>query len=138
MVDFLKKVVDVFQVGPDSIRFAAIAYSTNAVVEFTFDTLRGSNINKAGYKNLLDSITRQRGYTFIDRALHMANSDIFTTSNGMRPNVQKVQFDNNLFIYSFIHSFIYLFIHSFIYSFIHSFIYYLFIYLFIAKCKWFI
>ena len=103
MLEFLKKLVDFFQVGPDNIRFAAIAYSTNAKVEFTFNTLRGSNLTKAGYKNLLDSIQPQWMETYIDRALELANTGIFTTFNGMRSNVQKVQWDKNLFTYLFIY-----------------------------------
>ena len=36
-------------------------------------------------------IRQSRGFTFIDKALRMASTEIFAEENGMRPNVTKVR-----------------------------------------------
>ena len=37
-----------------------------------------------------DRMTHQRGFTYTDKALQLAERDVFQTSNGMRINVPKV------------------------------------------------
>ena len=90
MQDFLKKVTNVFNVGPDGTHIAVIAYSTNAKLEFTFNTLSGAQITADEYGELIDKIGFQRGFTYIDKALIMADEQVFTTSAGMRPGVSQV------------------------------------------------
>ena len=90
MKEFLQKVTNVFNVGPDSTRIAVIAYSTNAKLEFTFNTLSGAQITAEEYGKLIENIGFQRGFTYIDKALIMADEQVFTTSAGMRPGVSQV------------------------------------------------
>ena len=39
---------------------------------------------------MIDRMTWQRGYTYTDKALQLADTDIFQIANGMRLNVPKV------------------------------------------------
>ena len=82
--------VQAFNVGPDKTHIAVLAYSTRAVVEFRFNRLTGSEVTEEGYNGLIDRIRFQRGYTFIDKALLLADSEIFTTAAGMRPELPQV------------------------------------------------
>ena len=90
MLDFLKKVVNEFNVGPDGTHIAVVAYSNDANLEFTFNTLSGAQITAEGYGKLIDKIRFQRGFTYIDKALIMADEQVFTTAAGMRPGVSQV------------------------------------------------
>ena len=90
MLDFLKKVINAFNVGPNGTHIAAVAYSTNAVVEFTFNTLSGAQITAEEYGKLVDKMHYQRGFTYIDKALIIADEQVFTTSGGVRPEVPQV------------------------------------------------
>ena len=90
MLQFLKDMVKAFNVGPDKTHIAIVAYSTRAVLEFKFDRLKGSQITEAGYKSLIDRIGFQRGFTFIDKALILADQKVFQRSAGMRPEVPQV------------------------------------------------
>ena len=90
MLQFLKDMVKAFNVGPDKTHVAVVAYSTGANVEFKFDRLKGSEITEEGYYGLIDRIRFQRGFTFIDKALALANQQIFTTGSGMRPELPQV------------------------------------------------
>ena len=91
MINFLKEVANVFNVGPDGTHIAVIAYSSDAKLEFTFNTLSGAQITAEEYGNLIDKIEFQRGFTYIDKALIMADEQVFTTSAGMRPGVSQVR-----------------------------------------------
>ena len=90
MLKFLKDMVKAFNVGPQNTHIAVVAYSTNAKVEFTFNRLTGSEVSEEGYYGLIDRIRFQRGFTFIDKALKLANEQIFSTSAGMRPALPQV------------------------------------------------
>ena len=90
MLQFLKKMVKGFNVGPDKTHVAVVAYSTGAKVEFRFNRLNGSAVTEKGYYYLIDRIRFQRGYTFIDKALLLADGEIFTTAAGMRPELPQV------------------------------------------------
>ena len=91
MKNFLREVTNVFNVGPDGTHIAVIAYSTNAKLEFTFDTLSGAQITADEYGKLIDKIGFQRGFTYIDKALIMADEQVFVSSAGMRPGVSQVR-----------------------------------------------
>ena len=90
MLQFLKDMVKAFNVGPDKTHIAVLAYSTRAIVEFRLNRLTGSAIIEEGYYGLIDRIRFQRGYTFIDKALLLADREIFTTEAGMRPQLPQV------------------------------------------------
>ena len=90
MLQFLNEMVGEFNVGPDKTHIAVVAYSTRARTEFRFDSLTGSAVTKQGYATLINRIRFQRGFTFIDKALLLADSEIFTTGAGMRTQVPQV------------------------------------------------
>lgn len=79
-----------FNVGPDNTHIAVVAYSTNPKLEFTFNALSGAQITVEEYGKRINKIRFQRGFTYIDKALKMADEQVFVTSAGMRPNVDKV------------------------------------------------
>ena len=84
MIQFLKDMVKAFNVGPQKTHIA------NADVKFRFNRLTGSAVSEEGYYGLINRIRFQRGYTFIDKALKLANKQIFSTNFGMRPALSQV------------------------------------------------
>ena len=90
MLEFIKEMVKAFNVGADKTHIAVVAYSTNAEVAFKFDALTGPSVTEEGYGRLIDHIKFQKGFTFIDKALLLADKEVFTTAAGMRPEVPQV------------------------------------------------
>ena len=87
---FVKKVINEFNVGPNGTHVAVVVYSTNAKLEFPFNVVSGYEITAEEYGKRIDRIRYQRGFTYIDKALKLANEQVFVTSAGMRPGVPKV------------------------------------------------
>ena len=90
VLNFLKRFIDEFEVSPSGNHFASISYSTMPKVDFRFNTLAGNKLNSYELKRLVDKIPHQKGYTFIDKGLLLANEKIFSVEGGMRPAVRKV------------------------------------------------
>lgn len=90
MKAFLNQIISEFQVGDDGTHVAMVAYSSNAKVEFKFNTLTGSKRTAAEYAKLVNAMRWQRGYTFIDKGISKANQEVLTAVAGMRENVEKV------------------------------------------------
>ncbi|XP_015750459.1 PREDICTED: uncharacterized protein LOC107330348, partial [Acropora digitifera] len=90
MLEFIKEMVKAFNVGADKTHIAVVAYSTDAKVEFKFDALTGPSVTEEGYGRLIDRIRFQRGFTFIDKALLLADREVFTTAAGMRPELPQI------------------------------------------------
>ena len=90
LLDFLKQVINEFNIGPDGTHVAVVAYSTNAKLEFPFNAVSGDEITAEEYGKRIDRIRFQRGYTYIDKALKLANQQVFVSSAGMRSDVPKV------------------------------------------------
>ena len=87
MKRFLKAVVSRLDVSQSATHVAAIAYSTKPVVVMRFTGAQDTNeVNR-----LFDGMLWQRGFTYTDKALQLADTDLFQTTNGMRPNVAKVK-----------------------------------------------
>ena len=86
MKRFLKALVSRLHVSPSAAHIAAIAYSNSPVVVMRFNGVQGTNqVNQ-----MLDRMRFQRGFTYTDKALLLADSDLFQSSTGMRSNVPKV------------------------------------------------
>ena len=86
MKRFLKALVSRLDVSPSAAHIAAIAYSNSPEVVMRFNSVQSTNqINQ-----LLDRMRYQRGFTYTDKALLLADSDLFQSSRGMRSNVPKV------------------------------------------------
>ena len=90
MLEVIKEMVKAFNVGTDKTHIAVVAFSTKAKVEFKFDALTGPSVTVEGYGRLIDHIKFQKGFTFIDKALLLADKEVFTTAAGMRPEVPQV------------------------------------------------
>ena len=88
--NFIRGLVDSFQVDEDYTHIAIIEYSTTASVQLHFNDLSGKNLTRQNVKEKVQSMPHKRGYTYIDRALRMADRDVFTYAAGMRYNVDKV------------------------------------------------
>ena len=56
-----------------------------------FNDYQGTDEVNRGF----DAMRYQRGYTYTDKALQLADSDLFQTSNGMRLSVPKVRSRRN-------------------------------------------
>ena len=98
MKDFVKDLVEEFNVSPEGVHFAIVQYSTRPRVKLSFKGLHVSYVNTDQVKRRVDRMRWDRGFTFIDRALKKAETYIFTTAKGMRkgvPTVSKLKLTNN-------------------------------------------
>ena len=86
MKRFLKALVSKLDISASNTHISAVAYSNKPEVVYRFNNRQGTDdVNSA-----FDGMRWQRGLTYTDKALLLANSDLFQTANGMRPNVGKV------------------------------------------------
>jgi len=86
MKRFVKAMVSKLDVSNSATHVAAIAYSNNPEVVWRFRNFQGTDeVNR-----VIDRMPWQRGYTYTDKALLLADRDLFQTFNGMRLNVPKV------------------------------------------------
>ena len=90
VIEFLKDSIVAFDVSPSGSHVASISYSSYAVVNFRFNTLKGERLNANELSKFADKMKHQRGYTYIDRALLLADKEIFSQRGGMRQAVRKV------------------------------------------------
>ena len=87
MKRFLKALVSKLDVSPSSTHISVVAYSNNPEVVLRFRNRQGTDeVNRA-----FDGMRWQRGFTYTDKALLLADSDLFQRANGMRSNVAKVK-----------------------------------------------
>ena len=87
MKRFLKALVSKLDVSPSATHISAVAYSNNPEVVLRFRNRQSTDeVNSA-----FDGMRWQRGFTYTDKALLLADGDLFQSSNGMRPNVAKVK-----------------------------------------------
>lgn len=89
--DFIEKMLDGFDISEKGTHIAIVEYSTKPTVQIKFNEFSGAFLNAANLKRKIRKIKQSRGFTFIDKALQMASTEIFTEENGMRPNVTKVR-----------------------------------------------
>ena len=81
--EFVKKVVDFFNIGRTGTHIGVVQYSTNTVAEFNLVTY----FTKSEMKQAVDRIPYQSGWTFTAEALKFLRNQIFTKQAGMRDNV---------------------------------------------------
>lgn len=89
---FIKSIIIGFEVSEDHTHIAIIEYSTKASVQLKFNDFTGRALNRYNVKGRVNRIPHRRGKTFIDRALRLANEEVFTEKAGMRDWVKKVIF----------------------------------------------
>lgn len=83
---FLMSVTSKLDVGQGKTQVSAIAYSSDPKVEYRFTDRQSTEEVNA----LLEGMAWQRGYTYIDKALMLADRELFTAPSGMRSNAAKV------------------------------------------------
>lgn len=83
--------MDAFDVSPDGTHFALLEYSTDPKVYLRFNDFADAQLNGVNVKRKVEEILQSKGKTFIDKALELANQEIFTTEGGIRPDVKQVR-----------------------------------------------
>ena len=96
----MKRIIDHFEVSPDVSQVALLEYSDEPKVYLKFNDLIGAQLNGVNVKRKVEEILQSKGKTFIDKALNLANQEIFTEESGMRPGVKKVSFCNNVSLFA--------------------------------------
>lgn len=91
LLRFIRDIVFGFEISEDFTHIALIEYSTQASVQLKFNDLTGRNINRYSVNRRVNRIPHRKGYTYIDRALRLANEQVFTYEAGMRDYVKKVK-----------------------------------------------
>ena len=100
---FLERLVDEFDISESGTHVALVEYSTKASVQLRFNEFTGAQLNAVNVKRKIQKLPHTRGYTYIDKALDLADTELFSEKGGMRANVSKVnwsqknQFKKNLF-----------------------------------------
>ena len=87
MKRFVKSIVSQLDVSSSTTRIAVIAYSTDPEVVMLFRNFQGTDM----VNRVVDNMRWQRGLTYTDKALLLADRSLFQTSNGMRLYVPKVK-----------------------------------------------
>lgn len=93
MKDFTEALVQSFDISDQGTHVAALMFSNDAEVLIRFNDFTGPNNNAESVSRRIRSFGRSGigGQTFINKALDLANSDVFTEANGMRgPETKKV------------------------------------------------
>ena len=70
--------------GPVGRRVGVITYGADAYVAMDFNSLQGSNLSSDNVKDLINDLKPTGGPRFIDKALKLANSRLFTHDARMR------------------------------------------------------
>ena len=86
MKNFVSRAVDHFKIGSEDTHVAVLSYGTESKIEFNFNDKLFSNVD---VKNAVGEIGYFGGGSRLDSALSLADSKIFSKSEGMR-NVFKV------------------------------------------------
>ena len=100
--DFVKRIIDSFDVSPGGSQFALLEYSDEPKVYLRFNDFTGAQLNGVNVKRRVEEIIQSEGKTFIDKALILANQEIFTRENGMRPGVKQVSHISNEYFREFV------------------------------------
>lgn len=87
---FLQRLVDEFDISESGTHVALVEYSTNASVQLRFNEFTGAQLNAVNVKRKIERLPHAQGFTYIDKALNLADMEILTEKGGMRANVSKV------------------------------------------------
>lgn len=97
LLAFVKDAISSLNVSPKGSHVASVSYSSYPKVDFRFNTLTNDKLNAKELRKFVDAIKHQRGFTYIDRALKLANEELFSDKGGMRQAVRKVLMQANVF-----------------------------------------
>lgn len=89
---FTTSIIDELDISPSGVHVAVITYGENATIVLKFNDLQGKQDNRDELKRFINTLTPMRGTPRIDRALQVAERELFTTEAGSRPGVPKVMF----------------------------------------------
>ena len=95
---FLERLVNEFDISETGTHIALIGYSTTASVVLKFNDLVEGKLNAVNVKRYIQNVPHTRGFTYIDKALNLADKEVFNEKNGMRKDVSQV----NLFLLIFV------------------------------------
>ena len=70
--------------SPNGSNVGIITYSTEAKVALNFNAFQGDNLTPENVQDLIDDLKPKGGHRFIDKALKLANEQLFTQAAGMR------------------------------------------------------
>ena len=96
LLRFIRSIIDGFEIGEELTHIALIEYSTQASVQLKFNDLTGGRLTNYNVERRVQRIPHSRGYTYIDKALRLANEQVFTYEAGMRDYVRKVNLENDV------------------------------------------
>ena len=82
----MKKIIDGFDIGEDKTHVALMTFSNAAHLQFSLI----DSYNDGEVKEFVDRTKHDGGETYIDKALTAVNTEIFSVSEGWRPNVTSV------------------------------------------------
>ena len=88
--EFVKEIVDSFDVSAEGTHFSLLEYSNEPTVYLKFNDFADAQLNAVNIKRRIDEVSPSGEETYIDKALTLASEEIFTEEGGMRPNVKKV------------------------------------------------
>lgn len=88
--EFVKRIISGFDVSPGGSHFALLEYSSEPKVYLRFNDLTDAQLNGVNVKRKVEEMIQSKGKTFIDKALILADQEIFTPEAGMRPGVKQV------------------------------------------------
>jgi len=94
---FLERLVDEFDVSESGTHVALVVYSTEASVQLRLNEFTGAQLNAVNVKRKIQKLPHARGFTYIDKALDLADREIFSENGGMRANVSKVNLSHYIF-----------------------------------------
>ena len=88
ILNYVRGFVDKLGISPDSraTHVSMIGYSSSPSVVFNFKAPQ----NVPYVRRRLSGVTQQRGYRRPDKALELAQSDLFTVAGGARPGAKRV------------------------------------------------
>lgn len=66
-------------------------YSNDASVLLHFNKYKGADLNNVNVKREIDNLRLERGLTFIDKGVILAEKEMFIEAKGMRPKRKKVR-----------------------------------------------
>ena len=84
---FVKRVIDLLQIGPNQNRVGVIEYSKGASLQLNFSR----SYDKGEIKSFVEKVPHTAGITRIDLALKAASEQLFTHQEGMRDGSRKVK-----------------------------------------------
>ena len=84
--EFIEHLASEINISPSGGQASVTVYSSTANIRIKFSDYQ----TYATFKNAVKALKYTRGGTRIDKALEVANNDMFSATNGMRPEAPKV------------------------------------------------